>query len=64
LNECARLLAPDGQALVAVPMDGSFQEVFDLLREFALKYEADDFARAVERPTMDVLGAELRQAGF
>jgi SAM-dependent methyltransferase len=69
LRECARLLAPHGQALIAVPMRGSFQEVFDLLREFALKNEAVDVAQAVEhaaaaRPTMEVLGAEMEEAGF
>jgi SAM-dependent methyltransferase len=69
LRECARLLAPHGQALIAVPMRGSFQEVFDLLREFALKNEAVDLTQAVEhasaaRPTMEVLGAELEESGF
>ena len=69
LRECARLLAPHGQALIAVPMRGSFQEVFDLLREFALKNEAVDVTQAVEhastaRPTMEVLGAELEESGF
>jgi SAM-dependent methyltransferase len=69
LRECARLLASHGQVLIAVPMRGSFQEVFDLLREFALKNEAVDLTQAVEyaaaaRPTMEVLGAELEEAGF
>jgi SAM-dependent methyltransferase len=69
LRECARLLAPNGQALIAVPMRGSFQEVFDLLREFGLKNEAVDVTQAVEqaasaRPTMEVLGAEMEDAGF
>jgi SAM-dependent methyltransferase len=69
LRECARLLAPHGQALIAVPMRGSFQEVFDLLREYALKNEAVDVTQAVEqaaasRPTMEVLGAEMEDAGF
>jgi SAM-dependent methyltransferase len=69
LQECARLLAPHGQALVAIPMRGSYQEIFDLLREFALKHEAVDVTQAVEqaalaRPTMEALGAELEVAGF
>jgi SAM-dependent methyltransferase len=69
LREFARLLAPHGQALVAIPMRGSFQEIFDLLREFALKAEAVDVTQAVEaaalsRPTMEALGAELEEAGF
>ena len=69
LHECARLLAPHGQVLMAMPMRGSFQEVFDLLREFALKHEAVEVTQAVEhaavaRPTMEALGAELEEAGF
>ena len=69
LEECARLLGPNGQVLVAIPMRGSFQEVFDLLREFALKSEAVEVTQAVElasvaRPTMEGLGAELEEAGF
>ena len=35
----ARLLAPHGQALVAMPLRGSFQELGDLLREYALKHD-------------------------
>jgi len=69
LQECARLLAPNGQALLAIPMRGSFQEIFDLLREFALKHEAVDVMQAVEQaalshPTLEALGAELEEAGF
>jgi SAM-dependent methyltransferase len=69
LREYARLLAPHGQALVALPMRGSFQEIFDLLREFALKHEAVDLMQAVEqaalaRPTVEALGAELEDSSF
>jgi len=69
LLECGRLLAPNGQVLLAIPMRGSFQEIFDLLREFALKHEAVDVMQAVEQaalanPTMEALGAELEEAGF
>jgi SAM-dependent methyltransferase len=69
LKECARLLAPLGQVLMAVPMRGSFQELFDLLREYALKNEAVEITQAIEyasaaRPTMEVLGAEVEEAGF
>jgi SAM-dependent methyltransferase len=69
LGECARLLAVHGQVLMAMPMRGSFQEVGDLLREYALKH--DDFAvahavdrAAVARPTVESLGEELMAAGF
>jgi SAM-dependent methyltransferase len=67
--ELARVLAPAGQALVAMPMRGSFQELGDLLREYALKYDEPPVAAAVERantarPTVEMLGAELEEAGF
>jgi ubiquinone/menaquinone biosynthesis C-methylase UbiE len=69
IAELARLLAPAGQALVAMPLRGSFPEIADLLREYALKQEADDVTKAVDasiplRPTVEVLGAELEEAGF
>lgn len=69
LDECARLLAPHGQVLVGMPLRGSFQEIGDLLREYALKYEDPDLIRAVDlsanvRPTVDSFGAELELAGF
>ena len=69
LAEFSRLLAPRGQALIAMPLRGSFQEIADLLREYALKYEAEDVSKAVEaavllRPSVEMLGAELEEAGF
>jgi SAM-dependent methyltransferase len=69
LAEFSRLLAPHGQALIAMPLRGSFQELADLLREYALKYDANDVAAAVERaalvrPTVELFGAELEDAGF
>jgi SAM-dependent methyltransferase len=69
LTELARLVAPQGQAIVAMPMRGSFLEIADLLREYALKHEANDVAKAVEtavllRPTVDDLANEVRAAGF
>lgn len=69
LAEFARLLAPRGQALIAMPLRGSFQELADLLREYALKHEADDVAKAVDtalliRPSVEMFGAELEEAGF
>jgi SAM-dependent methyltransferase len=69
LEECARLLAPQGQVLLAMPLRGSFQELGDLLREYALKFEADDVSKAVDtasaiRPSVDMLTAELEKTGF
>jgi SAM-dependent methyltransferase len=69
LAECARLLAPSGQAVMAIPLRGSFQEIFDLFREFALKHEAVEVTQAVEyaalvQPTTAMFAAELEGAGF
>lgn len=67
--EMHRLLTAHGQAIVALPMRGSFVEVGDLLREFALKNEDTPLAQAVDRammsrPTVEVLTGELESAGF
>ena len=64
-----RVLAPTGQALLAMPLRGSFQELGDLLREYALKLDEASVAAAVDRatlgrPTVEMLGAELEDAGF
>src|SRR5262249_33792701 len=69
IEELARLLAPRGQALLAMPLRGSFIEISDLLREYALKHEAHELGKLVEeaaalRPSVEVLGAELEEAGF
>jgi SAM-dependent methyltransferase len=69
LVEFGRLLAPHGQAVMAMPLRGSFQELADLLREFALKHDDTEVSRAVEhasvlRPTVETFGAELEEAGF
>lgn len=69
LVESARLLAPHGQVLLAMPMRGSFQEIFNLLREYALKYDDTRVAAAVEQavlvwPTVETLSEELGNAGF
>jgi SAM-dependent methyltransferase len=69
LTEFARVLAPHGQALVAMPLRGSFQELHDLLREYSLKYDDHEVGLAVERasvvrPTVEMFGAEFEEAGF
>jgi SAM-dependent methyltransferase len=69
LAEFSRLLAPHGQALMAMPLRGSFQELSDLLREYALKYDDNGVGRAVEKanaakPTIETFRAELEDAGF
>ncbi len=67
--ELARLVAPRGQMLVAMPMRGSFVEIVDLLREYALKHEAGEASKAAEaavllRPTVEELKKEAEAAGF
>jgi SAM-dependent methyltransferase len=69
LEELKRLLAGHGQALIAMPMRGSFQEIIDLLREYSLKHDDAEVGRAVEsaaqvRPTVETLGGELEDLGF
>lgn len=69
VEELARIVAPRGQALIAIPLRGSFVEIADLLRECALKRELPDLSDAVEaamqvRPTEDQLVHELEAVGF
>ena len=68
-QEMYRLLYPGGQALVALPLRGSFQEVSDLLREYALKNDDGDFGKQVEesmvaRPNIESLSEALEDVGF
>jgi SAM-dependent methyltransferase len=63
------LLCSGGQALVSLPLRGSFQEVFDLLREYALKADDAEFARELEERlseclTLETLSDEFEAAGF
>lgn len=69
LAELSRLLAPHGQSLIAFPMRGSFVEVADLLREYALKFDDAPMSQAVDRavaaqPTAEEITAELEEVGF
>jgi SAM-dependent methyltransferase len=64
-----RLLCEGGQALIALPLRGSFQEVSDILKEYALKVDDSDFSKAVEyalatRPSIESLSEELESSGF
>src|SRR5215471_5782202 len=68
-TEMYRLLYSEGQALVSLPLRGSFQELSDLLREYALKCDQGELGRAVDlatlrRPTIESLSEELERAGF
>lgn len=67
--EMARLLYPGGQALVALPFGDSFQEVLDLVGEYALKHDDSELESAFDsvslhRGTSDQLIEELKSAGL
>lgn len=69
LAEMSRLLYVGGQALLALPLRGSFQEIIDLLREFSLKTDNGDLSRALEelhagRPTLESLSEEFEVVGL
>ena len=54
---------------MAMPLRGSFQELADLLREYALKYDDSEVGRAVEkalaaRPTVEMLRRRARGGGL
>ncbi len=68
-REAARLLCSGGQALIALPLRGSYQEVFDLFREYALKNDETELGNLLEQaaalqPTLETLSEELEAAGF
>jgi ubiquinone/menaquinone biosynthesis C-methylase UbiE len=68
-QEMYRLLYPGGQALAALPLRGSYQEITDLLREYALKYDEGDFGKLIEesvmaRPNIEALSDRLEEIGF
>jgi ubiquinone/menaquinone biosynthesis C-methylase UbiE len=69
LAEMARLLYIGGQSLLALPLRGSFQEIGDLFREYALKIDDGDLSRAVDammadRPTIESLSDEMETVGL
>ncbi len=69
LAEMHRLLTAHGQAVLALPMRGSFIEVADLLREYALKADDAVLGQAIDRavalrPTVESLAAEMEELGF
>jgi len=68
-KEMHRLLVTNGQALVALPLRGSFQEIGDLFREYALKHDQGDFGKVVEeamtaRHTIETLSEEIELVGL
>lgn len=68
-GELFRVLGPEGQLALAIPLRGSYPEVSDMLREYALKSDSTRVAEAVEiaaqsRPTPETLTEELEGIGF
>jgi trans-aconitate methyltransferase len=69
LQNSFQLLASGGQLLLALPLQGSFVELFDLLREYALKYDDHAMMNRVDEiasrfPSADELAQALTSAGF
>jgi SAM-dependent methyltransferase len=69
LAEMCRVLVPGGQAVVALPLRGSFPEIGDMIREFALRTDLAKVGEAVDiattnRPTPETLTEELEAAGL
>jgi SAM-dependent methyltransferase len=69
LGEMRRLLVPGGQALLALPLRGSFPEIYDMVREFALRQDLSDLGKAVDaaaasRPTIETISEEIENAGL
>jgi len=69
LADMHRLLLPGGQAVFALPLRGSFPEISDMLREFALRLDLTDLGKAVDvaaanRPTIETVSEELENAGL
>ena len=69
LAELRRVLVPGGQALLALPLRGSFPEINDMVREFALRQDLPDLSQAVDvaaqsRPTIETISEELENAGL
>ncbi|HTM45482.1 MAG TPA: class I SAM-dependent methyltransferase [Polyangiaceae bacterium] len=67
--EMTRLLYSGGQAIVSLPMRGSFQELIDLLNEYCLKYDDAELSARLEvittdRPTEETLTEELEDCGL
>jgi SAM-dependent methyltransferase len=69
IREAYRLLYDGGQLLIALPLRGSFQELGDLLREYALKHDHEAFGDEVDqmmarRPSIETLAEQIEDCGF
>jgi SAM-dependent methyltransferase len=69
LSQMHDLLLPGGQAVLSLPVRGSFPEINDMLREFALRQDLPDLGKAVDvaaasRPTIETVSEEVENAGL
>lgn len=69
LQELQRILVPGGQAVLAVPLRGSFAEILDMVREYALRNDLAELATNIElavasRPTIETVSEEMETAGL
>jgi SAM-dependent methyltransferase len=69
LDELRRVLLPGGQAILSIPLRGSFPELNDMIREFALRQDLSDLSKAVDnaaasRPTIETVSEEFEDAGL
>ena len=69
LAEMCRVLVPGGQAVIALPLRGSFPEIGDMIREYALRSDLAKLNEAVDiattsRPTPETITEELEFAGL
>ena len=68
-REAHRVLVPGGNFVMSLPLRGSFAEIADLLREYALKSDNGKAQEAIDaavnlRPSPEQLGDELETLGF
>ncbi|MEM9693507.1 MAG: class I SAM-dependent methyltransferase [Myxococcota bacterium] len=68
-QEHQRLLTGDGQMVASLPLRGSFPEIYDMLREYALRHDQPHFGEAVDgaaggRPNPETLSEQIEGAGF
>jgi SAM-dependent methyltransferase len=69
LAELYRVLVPGGQALLALPLRGSFPEINDMIREYSLRQDLMELGKAVDlaassRPTIETVSEEFEAAGL
>ncbi|HHH12233.1 MAG TPA: methyltransferase domain-containing protein [Sorangium sp.] len=69
LREQYRLLMPGGQMVLGLPLRGSFPELYDMLREYALRHDRPHFGEAVDaatsrRPNPETIVEQLERVGF